>query len=82
MQLDRPHPVHRLESGDVRDAFRVAGSGFGATWPRWEGLVPPLMRLDHVLVGPGVDVASVTERTSLGSDHRRIVVDLGLPTLS
>ncbi len=75
-------PLAALASGDVRDAFRVAGSGFGATWPRWEGLVPPLMRLDHVLVGPGVDVASVTERTSLGSDHRRIVVDLGLPTLS
>jgi endonuclease/exonuclease/phosphatase (EEP) superfamily protein YafD len=71
-------PLAALASGDLRDAFTVAGSGVGATWPRWDGLVPPLMRLDHVLVSAGIDVASVTERTSRGSDHRRLVAEVGL----
>jgi endonuclease/exonuclease/phosphatase family metal-dependent hydrolase len=71
-------PLESLASGDVRDAFRVAGSGLGTTWPRWDAPVPPLMRLDHVLVSSGIDVASVADRTSVGSDHRRIVVELGL----
>ncbi|TXK17253.1 endonuclease/exonuclease/phosphatase family protein [Homoserinibacter sp. GY 40078] len=72
-------PLDRLLDADVRDAFDVAGSGLGSTWPEGLGPIPPLMRLDHVIVGAGVDVARVADRASTGSDHRRLVVDLGLP---
>jgi endonuclease/exonuclease/phosphatase family metal-dependent hydrolase len=72
-------PLEKLASGNLRDAFRVAGSGIGNTWPRWDLPVPPVMRLDHVLVSSGVDVASVSDKVSVGSDHRRLVVELGLP---
>ncbi|MCK2037541.1 endonuclease/exonuclease/phosphatase family protein [Microbacterium sp. SSW1-49] len=71
-------PLDRLVHGDVRDAFTVAGSGFGTTWPRWSWPMPSVMRLDHVLVRGAVEVGSVVERTSIGSDHRRLVVELGL----
>lgn len=76
-------PLDRLVGGDVRDAFEVAGTGLGATWPRWSrwpGLVPPLMRLDHVLVAGDVSVASLEARASVGSDHLRLVADLGMGT--
>ena len=72
-------PLEKLASGNLRDAFRVAGSGIGNTWPRWDLPVPPVMRLDHVLVSAKVDVASVTDKVSVGSDHRRLVVELGIP---
>ena len=72
-------PLAELVDGDVRDAFVVAGRGLGATWPQWDGPVPPLMRLDHVLVAGGISVGAITDQASVGSDHRRVVVDLGLP---
>jgi endonuclease/exonuclease/phosphatase family metal-dependent hydrolase len=73
-------PFDDLVSGDVRDAFLVGGAGWGSTWPDWGGLVPPLMRLDHVVVAGGVSVGSVTDHASVGSDHRRLVAELGVPS--
>lgn len=68
----------RLLSGDVRDAMTVAARGAGATWPVWSGPVPPLMRLDHVLVPAAVGVRAARSEVTTGSDHRRLVVDLAL----
>ncbi|KJC63838.1 endonuclease/exonuclease/phosphatase family protein [Agreia bicolorata] len=72
-------PLDALVDGDVRDAFQEAGSGFGNTWPEWGGPLPPLMRLDHILVNDEIQVGSVVEEVSIGSDHRRLNVELGLP---
>lgn len=72
-------PLRRLVASGLRDAFLEAGSGYGATWPRWNGVIPPLMRLDHVLVSAPISVVSVVTQTSAGSDHRRLLVDLALP---
>lgn len=72
-------PLGNLVSDDVRDAFQVAGTGLGCTWPSWSGPVPPLMRLDHVLVAGGVSVGSLTDHPSVGSDHRRLLAELGVP---
>lgn len=71
-------PFQRILAAGKRDAFLVAGSGYGATWPQWSGPVPPVMRLDHVVVGDGVDVVAVHDEASAGSDHRRLVADLVL----
>lgn len=68
--------LRRLVSVGLRDAWDVAGRGAGATWPVWAGPVPPLLRLDHALVGPGVAVRSAVVRDSPGSDHRHLRVEL------
>lgn len=75
-------PLRRLMAEGLRDAFVEGGTGFGATWPRWDGIVPPVMRLDHVLVSSPISVVSLTDQTSSGSDHRRLLADLALPPAS
>ncbi|MFI7600105.1 endonuclease/exonuclease/phosphatase family protein [Actinoplanes sp. NPDC049681] len=60
----------------LRDAFDDAGPGLGATWPRWRRPMPALLRLDHVLISPGLAVRAARAEVSTGSDHRRLVVDL------
>jgi endonuclease/exonuclease/phosphatase (EEP) superfamily protein YafD len=67
-----------LLHGPLRDAFDEAGSGLGATWPRWRRPMPALLRLDHVLVSGNVTVVSARVQDSTGSDHRRLVVDLAV----
>ncbi|MEV4639867.1 endonuclease/exonuclease/phosphatase family protein [Actinoplanes sp. NPDC049548] len=70
-----------LLRGPLRDAYDEAGSGHGATWPRWRRPMPALLRLDHVLVSPGLAVRGARVETSAGSDHRRLVVDLAPATV-
>lgn len=71
-------PFEALVSGETRDAFQIAGAGFGNTWPQWGGPLPALMRLDHVIVNDQITVASLREQASIGSDHKRLVVELGV----
>jgi endonuclease/exonuclease/phosphatase (EEP) superfamily protein YafD len=64
--------------GGLRDAQDISGAGFGATWPsndRW----PPIMRLDHVLVGAGIGVAQVEVLDDVGADHRGVEARLRIP---
>jgi len=68
-----------LETG-LRDAFQVAGQGFGLTWPRWRRPMVALMRLDHVLVSRRVAVGHTRTEISRGSDHKRLTVDLAVVT--
>lgn len=55
----------------LRDAWDVAGSGYGATWPVVSALrYLPGIRLDHVYAGPGLGVLECRTGTGAGSDHR------------
>jgi endonuclease/exonuclease/phosphatase family metal-dependent hydrolase len=75
----RHHPsFRRLLSHRLADAHEQRGRGWATTWPRDRWPLPPLMRLDHVLVTPEVTVQSVREGVGRGSDHRPIVADLVL----
>jgi endonuclease/exonuclease/phosphatase family metal-dependent hydrolase len=75
----RHHPsFRRLLSDGMADAHEERGRGWAATWPRNRWPLPPLMRLDHVLVSPGVGVRSIREGLGQGSDHRPIIADLVL----
>jgi endonuclease/exonuclease/phosphatase family metal-dependent hydrolase len=75
----RHHPsFRRLLSDGLADAHERRGRGWAATWPRDRWPLPPLMRLDHVLVTPEVAVRSVREGVGRGSDHRPVVADLVL----
>lgn len=75
----RHHPsFRRLLWFGLADAHERRGRGWAATWPRDRWPLPPLMRLDHVLVSPDIGVRSVREGHGQGSDHRPIVADLVL----
>lgn len=64
--------------GHFADAFDAVGKGYAMTWPQNRRLLPPLVRPDHVLVGPGVVALRGQTLNNPGSDHRAILVDVGL----
>lgn len=70
-------PLRRVLAAGLRDAWVVAGRGPGLSWPAWPR-VPPLMRIDHVLVGGGLRVRGARTLPTPGSDHHHVVVDLEL----
>lgn len=61
----------------LTDALDVVGSGYSATWPG-RGKLPPLMRLDHILVGSEIAVLDAGVVPAPGSDHLGVVARLGL----
>jgi endonuclease/exonuclease/phosphatase (EEP) superfamily protein YafD len=69
-----------LSRARLVDAQDVSGSGFGSTWP--SGPVPPVMRLDHVLVGEGIGVQDVTLLDDVGADHLGVRATLRVPGAS
>ena len=66
----------KLLADGLDDAHERRGRGWAATWPRDRWPLPPVMRLDHVLVSPEIGVLAVREGVGAGSDHRPIVADL------
>lgn len=70
-------PFRRLSSAGVEDAANVAGGGLRATWPAWSPL--PVTALDHVLVGGGVAVRSVSTQRVSGSDHLALLATVAVP---
>lgn len=69
----RDTPVHVGLRTALRDAWDVAGDGFGGT-VRLLGLLP--LRVDHVYVSPKVGVGGVRVPATGCSDHRPVVTDL------
>lgn len=76
---DAHRPLRRLAAAaGVRDAATVAGAGLRGTWPAG-ALLPPLMRLDRVMVGPRIGVEAVETTAPIGSDHLGVVARLRHP---
>lgn len=63
-----------LRDGGLTDSRR--GFGVQSTWPSQAALMR--IPIDHVLVSPGVHIFDRRVHPGLGSDHRSVVVDLGL----
>lgn len=64
--------VYRRDWSSFDNAFSIAGNGFGTTKrTRWFGI-----RIDHVLVGPGVRCERAFIGPHLNGDHRPVVADL------
>ena len=72
------HSFRRLLSERLGDAHERRGRGWATTWPRDRWPLPPLLRLDHVLVSPDIGVRSIKEGLGQGSDHRPIIAELVL----
>jgi endonuclease/exonuclease/phosphatase (EEP) superfamily protein YafD len=71
-------PFRRMASlGRVRDAQDAGGGGFRPTWSEVSAY-PPLLRLDHVMVGSGTGVAGFDFLPLVGSDHRGVLARLQL----
>ncbi len=70
-----PHFTALLRDGRLRNA--AAGRGWQPTWP----VFLPFMgiQIDHALTSPDIVVNSFAVGAIKGSDHRPIVVDLGIP---
>lgn len=66
-----------MSVGELRDAQQAGGGGFRATWPvaTW---APPVLPLDHILVGPGLGIAEFEVLGDVGSDHFGVEARLGL----
>jgi endonuclease/exonuclease/phosphatase (EEP) superfamily protein YafD len=62
----------------LHDAAVERGKGWEMTWSRQLGVVPPMVRIDHVLYSAGVTVTRYRTGNGSGSDHRPIIADLAL----
>jgi vancomycin resistance protein VanJ len=74
--------VRTLLDVGLRDAHSSAGTGFGYTYGhsfRW-GF--SFLRIDHVLVGPGIGVASSAIGGLHASEHRPVIAELVVPGAS
>jgi endonuclease/exonuclease/phosphatase (EEP) superfamily protein YafD len=69
-----PDFARLLERSGLRDA--AAGRGWKPTW--MAGFWPLALRIDHVLVSPGICVEAVEIGPPIGSDHRPLRVRLRL----
>jgi len=65
-----------LLGGPAGVADAADGRGLLPTWPSGWHVVPPVLRLDHVLVSRDVGVRSVRVLGHAGPDHRAVVADL------
>lgn len=54
----------------LTDAAAARGEPFAMTWSQSIPPLPPLVRIDHVLTGPGLVVTSIRAQDGPGSDHR------------
>jgi endonuclease/exonuclease/phosphatase (EEP) superfamily protein YafD len=73
---ERSAAYRRLVAAGFTDPQRDVGSGMGFTWPA-EARVPPLVRIDWVLVRD-LRATSASVHRGTGSDHRAVVVDVAL----
>jgi len=61
-----------LDAG-LTDGAAARGEPFAMTWSQIEPVVPPLVRIDHILTGPGLAVTQIRTDVGLGSDHRDLI---------
>lgn len=59
----------------LTDAAAARGRPFQMTWMNGR-LVPPVMRIDHVLTGPGLTVTTIRSGRGESSDHLPLVADV------
>jgi endonuclease/exonuclease/phosphatase (EEP) superfamily protein YafD len=66
-----------LDAG-MSDGAAARGRAFGMTWSQIKHPLPPLVRIDHVLTGPGVAVTTIRTDVGVGSDHRDLMATVAV----
>lgn len=72
----RSRVIENFAAVGLRDAFEVAGTGYGYT--HGHSLKPGISinRIDHILVTPDIGIAAAEVGGHEGSEHRPVVADL------
>jgi endonuclease/exonuclease/phosphatase family metal-dependent hydrolase len=65
-------------STGLTDAAAARGESLDMTWSQFTFPLPPLIRIDHVLTGPGVVVTSIHTEPGPGSDHRALLAQVAV----
>lgn len=78
--LNRSTIVRTLTDAGLRDAFSVAGRGYGYTWGHSLRFRFSFLRIDHILVSREFRVARSFIGRHAGSAHRPVIADLYLST--
>jgi endonuclease/exonuclease/phosphatase (EEP) superfamily protein YafD len=60
-----------LDAG-MADGAAARGHPLEMTWSQIEPPLPPFVRIDHVLTGPGLAVTQISTGSGPGSDHRDV----------
>ena len=68
----------RILHAGLSDTAVKQGKGWEMTWSRQIHVLPPLVRIDHVLYSDGVTSTSYRTGDGSGSDHRPIIADLAV----
>jgi endonuclease/exonuclease/phosphatase (EEP) superfamily protein YafD len=70
-----------LRDAGLKEAWSQCGHGRGSTWPVGKGLFSLMgVKIDHVLLGNGLNTAEVTLGGDTNSDHRALHVKIGTRT--
>jgi len=68
--------VALLDDG-LTDGAAARSKAIDMTWPNG-AVVPPFVRIDHVLTGPHLAVTEIAARPGFGSDHRYLVATVAV----
>ena len=63
----------------LTDGAAARGKATDMTWPNG-AIVPPLVRIDHVLTGTHLAVTQIAAKPGFGSDHRYLVATVAVQT--
>jgi endonuclease/exonuclease/phosphatase (EEP) superfamily protein YafD len=63
----------------LTDGAAARGKAIGMTWPNG-AVVPPFIRIDHVLTGARLAVTEIAAQPGFGSDHRYLVATVAIRT--
>ncbi|HTT55195.1 MAG TPA: endonuclease/exonuclease/phosphatase family protein [Streptosporangiaceae bacterium] len=63
----------------LTDGAAARGQATEMTWPNG-AVMPPFVRIDHVLTGPRLAVTEITARPGFGSDHRYLTATVAVRT--
>jgi endonuclease/exonuclease/phosphatase (EEP) superfamily protein YafD len=74
---ERSTAYRQLVAAGFTDPQRDVGSGMGFTWPADGRVLPPVVRIDWIVLRGATATRATVEDTG-GSDHRAVVVDLVL----
>ena len=72
------YEFQRILHAGLSDTAVKQGKGWEMTWSRQLHVVPPLVRIDHVLYSKGITSTSYRTGGGSGSDHRPIVAELAV----
>jgi endonuclease/exonuclease/phosphatase (EEP) superfamily protein YafD len=68
-----------LMANGLTDGAAARGKAIDMTWPNG-AIVPPFVRIDHVLTGTRLTVTQIATKPGFGSDHRYLTATVAIQT--